>query len=147
VFAAALNITESGPKLCVSDVMVNHPALLVALHSHPSVVSMDTVEPPPAAPTEVTAGATVNAHPVGGVRTGTRLFAACVIRTVRSATTSDALRASPPLVATAMVILPGPVPVDPDVTVTHGASPRAVHAQPAIVLTFIRAVPPDAAKL
>jgi hypothetical protein len=75
------------------------------------------------------------------------MFAACVIRTVRSATTTDALRASPLLVATAMVIVPGPVPVDPDVTVTHGASPRAVHAQPAIVVTLMRAVPPDAAKL
>jgi hypothetical protein len=47
VFAAALNVTESGPKLWLSDVIVNHPALLAALHSQPSLVSIDSVEPAP----------------------------------------------------------------------------------------------------
>lgn len=61
--------------------------------------------------------------------------------------TSEALRASPAFAATEIVTVLDPVPLPPDVMATHGASARAVHAQPAIVVTAIRAVPPAAPKL
>src|SRR6185369_16858453 len=115
---AALNITDPGPKLCVSEVIVSHPALLAAVHSQPAVVSTAiVVPPPPAAPIDAEVGVTSNAHEViGGTSTG---FASWEMRTVRSAMASDALRASPVLAATVIVTAPGPVPADPEVTVTH----------------------------
>jgi hypothetical protein len=44
----------------------------------------------------------------------------------------------------ASVTEPGPVPVAPDVTVTHDSSDFDVQAQPASVLTVILVLPPDA---
>jgi hypothetical protein len=80
VFVAALNVTDAGPKLCASDVIVNHAALLVALHSHPAIVSSDIVAPPPVAATDAAVGVTEYTHAVLGG--GSASFASCEIRTV-----------------------------------------------------------------
>src|SRR5689334_18773266 len=146
VLTAALNVTDPDPKLCVSEVIVSHPALLAAVHSQPAPVStVIVVPPPPAAPTDAEVGVTSNTQEVvGGTSTG---LASWEMRTVRSAMASDALRASPVLAATVIVTAPGPAPADPEVTVTHGASARAVHAQPARVVTLILAVPPVSSKV
>ena len=58
-----MNVTGDGPKAWVSDVIVNHAALLAALHSHPDAVSIDTVAPPPPAAMLAAVGVTAYTHP------------------------------------------------------------------------------------
>ena len=145
VLAAALKVTDPDPKLCGSEVIVSHPALLPAVHSQPAAVSTVIVvpPPPPAAPIDAEIGVTSKTH--GVVGGGSAGFASWEMRMVRSAIAIDALRASPVLAPTVIVTAPGPV--DPEVTVTQGASARAVHAQPASVVTLILAVPPESSKV
>jgi hypothetical protein len=55
-------------------------------------------------------------------------------------------RAPATLTATLKVTIPLPVPLAPDVTVTHGALLLAVHAQVAPVVTVTVPEPPSAGK-
>jgi hypothetical protein len=79
------------------------------------------------------------------VQDGAAAAAACVTVNVWPATAKVPERAGPELAATLKAAEPFPVPLPPEVTVTHAAPLLAVHAQPLAVDTATVTVPPVAA--
>jgi hypothetical protein len=129
-----------------------HDALLPADQSHPAVPDTDTERDAADASTLTSSGVTENVQlgsvggRMGGVVGGTvgAELESCVMVTLRPAMVTDAERSPPLFAETASVTEPGPVPLDPDDTVTHDSSDFDVHAHPASVSTLILVLPPDA---
>ena len=133
-----------------------HEALLAADQLHPAPAVTETERDAAAASTLKSSGVAEKVHvgsvggTVGGVVGGTvggtvgAVLESCVMVTLRPAMVTDAERSPPLFAETASVTEPGPVPLDPDDTVTHDSSDFDVHAHPASVSTLILVLPPDA---
>src|SRR5262245_42653141 len=67
----------------------------------------------------------------------------CVTGKTMPATVIAPLRAGPRLAATLYRTTPMPLPVAPDVTVSHGALDTAVHPQPVFTVTSVAPAPPS----
>jgi hypothetical protein len=161
LFVAMLNATVPSPLPLDDPEIEIQDASLLADQPQPAPADTETERDAAAASTSTPSGVTENVHvgsgggTVGGVVGGTiggvvggtigAELESWVIRTLRPAIVTVAERSLPTFAATVSVTVPGPVPVDPDVTVTHDASDRAVQAQPASVSTVILVVPPAAA--
>ena len=112
--------------------IVSHAAPLVAVHAQPVLVVTAIGEPaPPADPIEALPGA------IEYMQDGA---AACVTVNVRPATVSSPVRVAPVFAAAVNPTVPAPLPVAPEVIVSHEAPLEAVHAQSARVVT-VTAVP------
>jgi hypothetical protein len=83
-------------------VIVNHDALLVAVHAQPTLVVTDAVPAPPVASIDCEFGLIANVH-----------GAACVTVKVCPATVSVPARSAPLLTAMANVTVPLPLPLAP----------------------------------
>jgi len=126
VFAAAVIETVPLPVPLAPAVIDSHDALLVAVQVHPAaaVIVTGPVAPPPATTDRVV-----------GFTEYEQLFAPCVIVTVWPAIVSVPVRAGPLLAATAIVMLPFPVPLAPEAIEIHETLLCAVHAHPADAVT------------
>ena len=156
VFAAMLNDRVPLPLPLDAPLIDIHEALLAADQLHPAPAVTETERDAAAASTLKSSGVAEKVHvgsvggTVGGVVGGTvggtvgAVLESWLMVTVRPAIVTDADRSPPLLAATVSVTAPGPLPVAPDVTVTHDSPALDVHAQPASVSTAILVVPPDA---
>jgi hypothetical protein len=127
VLAAMLNATVPFPLPLAPDVIVSHDALLLAVHAHPLWVVT------PTEPLDAVSGAfwpadeSENEHGAAP--------AACVTVNIWPAIVKVPFRAAPVLAATLYATVPLPVPVAPEVMVSHDALLVAVHAQPDPLVT------------
>ena len=107
VFAAIVKSTAPLPLPLAPEVIINHVALLPAVHAQPAIVVTITVVPvPPAAPIDWLDGAIVYVHAGGGA-------AACVTVNVWPAIVRVPARPAPVLAATLNVTDPFPFPIAP----------------------------------
>ena len=120
--------------------IVNHAALLTAVHAQPAVVVTVTVVPGPPARRSTDSAARSRTHRHGGA-------AACVTVNVWPAIVSVPVRSAPVFAAIVKSTDPLPVPLAPDVIVNHAALLTAVHAQPAVVVTVTVVPGPPAAPI
>ena len=81
-----------------------------------------------------------NVH--GGGGGGSAGAADCDTVNVSPATVSVPVRAEPVLASTLNLTMPLPDPVEAPTMVIHDAFDAAVHAQPAVVVTFVEPLPP-----
>jgi hypothetical protein len=140
VFAAAVNWTVPFPVPAAPAVMLAHVASLVAVHAHEGADAVTVTEPDaPAATTDWLVGDNEKVHDGGGA-------AAWVTVTVCPATVSVPVRNAVPVFAVnAYVVLPVPVPLAPELMVSHDVAVDAVHAQvDADGVTVIELVPAPA---
>lgn len=133
-FALALKPTLPPPVPLATDVSWSHPALLPAVQGQALPVATVRLPVAPAAATDWLAGASVKPH------------AAWLTVKVAPAIVSVPVLVVPRLLGVALNPTPPiPVPVAPDVTVSHGVSLlAAVHAHPAPAATVTWPVPPSA---
>ena len=140
VFAATLKPTTPLPVPAAPDVTVSHTALLTAVHAHAAAVVTLTVPVLAVEGTFCAVGAIAYVHVVGGGAAP----AACDTVSVRFATEMVPVRAAPVFAATAKVTTPLPRPVEPDVSVIHGASLATTQSQVLCDCTEMVPEPPAA---
>jgi hypothetical protein len=137
VFRATENVTVPLPVPSVGPVTVIHDGLADALHSQvgaDAVTVMSPLTPRAGASTEV--GDTLNVHGA----------AAWFTVTDWPAMVSEALRGEVVVCAAAEYsTVPFPLPLAPEVTVSHESELAAVQPQPAGAVTVMLPVPPSAA--
>jgi len=132
VFGAALNVTVPLPVPLLPDVIVSHVALLAAVHPHPEAVDTAIEVPaPPAALIDCATGSIEYEQPVAWFTVN-----------VWPAIVSVPVRALPVFAATLNETLPSPVPLAPEVIVSHAALLVAVQLQPLVVDTATGDPPP-----
>jgi hypothetical protein len=134
VFLVKLNVTVPSPVPLAPDVTVIQASLLLAVHAQVLPVDTLTVDVPAAEPTSRLFGEIEYEH---------GMTAACVTVKVCPAIASVPFREPALFAATRNPTEPLPVPELPEVIVTHEALLAAVHAHPAVVVTFTLPVPPD----
>jgi hypothetical protein len=127
VLAATLNPTEPPPLPLAPEVIESHEALLLAVHAHPAVVVTATLPLDALSETFWLVGEMEYEHEAGGAAWFT--VKAC------PAIESVPLRALPVLAATLKPTEPLPLPLAPEVIVSHDALLLAFHAHPAVVVT------------
>ena len=137
LFSSTPNATEPFPLPLLPEVTVTHPAPLLAVQEQPLPADTATVPLPPDAALEKLVELIEYAHETGA--------AACVTLNVWPAMVMVPERAPPALAATLYVTGPFPLPLAPEVTVTHPALLLAVQAHPVPADTATVPVPPDAA--
>jgi hypothetical protein len=120
----------------MAPVTAIHPTPLEAVHVHPGGADTVMVNGPPPSPTAMLVGATVNAHPLAWLTVNV-----CPPMVI------VAERAAVVFASAANCTVPFPVPVAPEVTVSHCALLAAVHVQPGPAVTATVPVPPPAAML
>lgn len=126
VFAAALMETVPLPLPLVPAVIVNHDALLAAIHAHPlPAVTVTGPAAPALAATDSVVGFTKYEHGA----------AAWFTVTVRPPMVSVPVRAASLLAATANVTVPLPLPLVPEAIDIHETLLAAVHAHPVAAVT------------
>jgi hypothetical protein len=131
----ALKLVVPSPDPLAPDVMVSHPALLVAVQVQPVGMSTDVDPVPPVAET----------FWLVGVRVAEQAAAACVTVNVFPAIVSVPVRCVPFGFALALkLVVPLPDPLAPDVMVSQAALLVAVHPHPAPAETATLPVPPVA---
>jgi hypothetical protein len=130
-----LNVTAPFPLPVAPVVTVIHELLLVAVHAQPFAVKTETEKPfPPPAATDCEGGLSEKEH-----------GAAWLTVNVSPAIVSVPVRAMPVFAATLYPTDPLPLPLLPEVTVSHEALLLAVHVQPLAVVTATeRLLPPPA---
>ena len=121
-FAATLKATTPLPVPLAPKVTVTHASLLVAVQGQPIVVDTATVPAPPDAAIEA------EVEPIAALQAPA--VPACVTVNVLPATVRVPVRTPPGFASTLRVTAPLPVPLAPEVTVTHGTSLVAVQSQP-----------------
>ena len=141
VFAATLKPTTPLPVPAAPDVTVSHTALLTAVHAHAAAVVTFTD------PVLAVEGTFCAAGAIAYVHAGGAAPAACDTVNVRFATEMVPVRAAPVFAATAKVTTPLPRPVEPDVTVIHGASLATAQSQVLCDCTEMGPEPPAAGTL
>lgn len=135
VFAATEKPALPAPEPVAPLVTVIQVALLVVLHVQPEAAVTEVPPEPPAAPKDWLVDEMLYEQ----------LAFACVTVNVAPAIVSVPLRlVMAVLAATVKLVLPGPDPEAPLVTVIHDALLLAVHAQPAPAVTALELVPPAA---
>jgi len=129
VFAVTVKPTDPLPVPVSPEVIVSHEGLLlVAVQVQPADVDTAMGVPvPPAAPIDCLSGAIMDVHGVDAPSCAT--VKAC------PAIVSVPVRAAPVFAATVKPTDPLPVPVSPEVIVSHDALLVAVHPQLAVVET------------
>jgi len=137
-----LNPTAPLPVPAVPDVTVSHAALLLAVHAQAAVVVTATV-PVPAVAGAVWVVGEIEYAQAGGVAEP----AACETANVRFAIEIVPVRAAPVFAPTEKLTVPFPLPVEPDVTVIHGALLSTVQSQTVGDCTVIDPEPPVAGTL
>lgn len=161
VVAATVNVTLPLAEPDVAPWMEIHGTAVDAVHAHALPAVTVTVAEPPVAPNVCDDGATTIAHDAGGGGGGGgggagpgpggagdgEELAGCVTEKSSPATTSVPVRATLTAGATRKMTAPGPVPLEPCVTVIHGALLAAVHGQAAVVVTAIVLLPPASGAL
>src|SRR5690349_8817248 len=131
VLAEAVTPTVPFPLPLAPDAIVSHGVLLEAVHAQPAPAVTLTFDDPPAAGIVRLAGANPNEQPLPWVTVK-----------VCPAIVSVAER-DPPVVAAALyATVPLPVPLAPDVIVSHDALLVAVQAHPAALVSATLPVPP-----
>ena len=135
VYAATVNVALPDPLPLEPAIMVIHGALLLAVHAQPAPALTVLLPVPPWL---------LNVWLVGDVEYE-QAAPACVTLNVVPAIVSVPLRlVIAVFAATVKLVLPGPDPEAPLVTVIHDALLLAVHAQPAPAVTALELVPPAA---
>jgi hypothetical protein len=138
VFAVTLNPTDPFPLPLAPEVTLIHDALLAAVHPHPLLVDTLTGLPAPAgASSDWLVGLIEYTHEAAG-------GAAWLTVKVWPATVSVPLRAAPVFAATLNSTEPGPLPLVPDVMLSHDALLLAVQLQP-LVVEIVTGLPGPAA--
>ena len=134
------------PVPAAPDVTISHGALLTAVHAHAAVVVTLTVPVPAVDGTLCEVGAIVYAHAggAGGVGGVGADAAACDTVNVRPPIDMVLVRTAPVFGATENVTTPLALPVEPDVTVIHGALLNTGHSQTLGASTAIDPDPPAA---
>ena len=136
VLAAAVQFTVPLPLPLLPEVTVNHGALLEAVQAHPvPAVTLTLPVPPPAC-----------ALPLGGAIENVHAPVWFTVK-VWPPIVSVPDRAAPEVDATVYCTVPLPLPVAPDVTVSHGTLLVVVHAHPAPAVTVTLPVAPPAGAL
>jgi hypothetical protein len=128
-------VTEPLPDPVAPALIVIQLALLAAVHAQPVGAVTATVPLPAAAVRLVEVGEIAGVHGVPACVT-VKLAPAIVSVPVRLVVAA--------LAATVNVVVPGPVPAAPEVTVIHAALLTADHTQPVPTLTVLLPVPPPA---
>jgi hypothetical protein len=128
-------VTEPLPLPVAPALIVIQLALLVAVQPQPVGAVTATVPLPAAAVRFVDVGEIAGVHGVPAWLT-VKLSPAIVRVPVRLVVAA--------LAATVNVVLPGPVPAAPELTVIHAALLTADHTQPVPTLTVLLPVPPPA---
>jgi hypothetical protein len=134
-FAPMSNVTAPSPLPLAGPENVNHAALLVADHAHPSgaVIDDDPLAAP--APASWLAGEIAYVHGA----------ADCVTVNVWPPIVNVAMRCDAfGFAATVKVVVPLPLPLEPPVIANHGSLLAAVHAHPPGAVTFVDPAPPPA---
>jgi hypothetical protein len=135
VFAAALMPTVPLPLPLAPDVTLNHVSLLAAVHGQPVPAVTLTVPVPPAAVIAWLVGLIAYVHAA----------AAWLTVKVAPAIVKVPLREVVAVFAAALIpTVPLPLPLAPEVTLSHVSLLAAVHAQPAPAVTPTLPVPPAA---
>jgi hypothetical protein len=134
VLAATLKVVVPLPVPVAPDATLIHGALLAAVQAHPAPTATATELPEaPEAPTDSVVGSIETEHP--------EAWATVKIAPV---TVIVPFRAGPVLAATVYVKLPGPLRLEPEATVIHGAPLLALQAHPVAVCTATGPEPPPA---
>ena len=132
LLGAALKLTPPIPAPLVPDVIVNHASLLTAVQPHPAAAETVMRPAPPSAVTDAFVDMIV----------GEQVLAAWLTVNVWPAIAIVPERAAPVFAAALKPTLPPPVPLAPDVTVTHPSLLAAVQEQALPVATVALPVPP-----
>src|SRR6476620_11257132 len=136
VLAAAVTLTVPSPLPFAPDAMVSQSVALEAVHAQPAPAVTLTFDDPPAAGIVRLAGANPNEQPLPWVTV--KVWPAIM----------SAAERGPPVVAAALyATVPLPLPLAPEVIVSHAALLVAVQAHPAALVTGTLPVPPPAGTL
>jgi hypothetical protein len=131
VFAATVNRTVPLPEPLAPELIAIHGVDVAAVHPHPAAVCTSNDRWPPSSSMATLEGDSRNVQP-----------SPCVMLNVCPAMVRLADLDGPVVAATLNCTWPLPLPLVPEVIVTHGALLAAVHAHPSPAVTVTVPAPP-----